>query len=220
MRFSTKILSGFIAVNVLLVGLAAVILFALPPLDGKTATLFMAGGLALVLLSCFVSALIIKSMSLPLKCLMRHLESEARNLEAAAGRLNGTAQAMLDNAGRCSLSLEEAAHSLSQSSALILRGAGTLPEAREVLDQISRLLSQAGLALSDIDANLCLNLSASSDISAEAAQLSGKADELIMAVNELSGIVDGSLAEVLRDEAFSGKSARQALVKALPVTNL
>lgn len=220
MRF-TKILSGFIAINALLVIVSALLFFALQPLAETTGTLLLAGGtLGILLVSGSAGALIIKNLTPPLKNLIQHLDGEAHSLEDSAGRLNGAAQALAENAARNSASLEDAAHSLSRVAALILRGVDNLDEARTALTEISQIVGHASETLGKIDTNVRLDVSAAHDISAEAIQLSSKADELIEAINGISAFIHGNDSPAQRESLFKNKLARQMLVKALPVADI
>lgn len=220
MRLNTKILAGVIAVNVLLLILSAFVFFVLRPAAAPLPTTYLAGGLLLLLLNSLACGLIMKNLALPLAKLTRHLENQAHSLEDSAGRLNGTAQAMGDNSARSSAALEEAAGQLSQVSGLILRGAGAPGEAREILTEINKLVSQANNSLAEIDTNVCLNTSASSDIHSEALQLSGNADELMAATDELAAIIHGIEAPDYREPSLKNKLARQVMVKSLPVADI
>ncbi len=212
-----KILSGFIAINMALVILAAFIFFVMRPAGEGPAAALLAGGLILLLLGGLASGLIIRGFAPPLNKLIRHLEDEARGLEEAAGRLNGTAMAMAENSARNSAALEEAASRLSKVSALILGGVNNISEARDILAEISGLVASAGESLGEIDKNLRSNTAMAGEVGAEALNLSGQADELIEALGELSALIHGTGGPDCREPSLKSKLARRMLVKALPV---
>jgi methyl-accepting chemotaxis protein len=127
---------------------------------------------------------------------------------------------MAENSARNSALLEETAAQLSQISAIILRGAGNGSDTCDTLAEISALVSRSSEILGEIDTNICLYTSAASDVSAEALQLSGKADELIAATGELSALIDGAEPPDYREFSLKNKLARQMLVKALPLADI
>jgi methyl-accepting chemotaxis protein len=215
----TKILLGFIAINVTLVALLAFVFFLARPLVEGTALFLLATALVLLAINGLGSGLIIKNLARPLKKLTRHLDGQARCLEATAGRLNGTAQAALETSAQSSALLEDAAARLSQISGLIMRGVNTASEARDVLVEISQLVSQVGEFLGKIDTSLCLAASSATDVSAETVQLSGRAEELLEAIDELSALIDGTEAPDYREVSLKTRLTRQMLVKALPLAD-
>jgi methyl-accepting chemotaxis protein len=210
---------GFIAIHVALVILFAFIFFLTRQLLDSTAMFLLAAALFLLVANGLMSGRLIKGLALPLDTLTRRLDGEARSLEEAAGRLNGTAQAMLDNSTRNSALVEEAASRLSQVSAILMRGAANDSEARDAWAEIAEQITHSSEILGAIDTNICLYTSSASDISAEAIQLAGMADELIAATGELSAIIHGTEAAEHREVSFKSRLARQMLVKALPLAD-